>query len=434
MIRLRRLGPGLYVATVVQLVAALALAAVWLRVGQPPPPDPEIAPAAALATALGALADRPEARQRVLQSYADHVRAQLLLADAAGRPVASAEPPPALGAVRGRTASLPVRGPDGAELGRLDVTPVLPPPPRRLVGSIVAALLLALAGTTALLARRVVRPLAALEEAARRFGEGELNRRSGIRRDDELGSLARSFDEMASRISSLIEQQSQFLGNVSHELRTPLARMRAALDLAAAGLALDPEIMGDLARDVGELERLVRELLELARWQVHGPERRFVAPAPDLEPVDLVSLARDAGQRFGLRHPGRGLRLELPPGLEVRASVVLLRRALDNLLDNAAAYADRAAPVVLAVRAERAGAVVEVRDRGPGMSPSDLERAFEPFFRAEPSRSRRTGGVGLGLSFARMAVQAQGGDLVLRSEPGVGMTATILLRRGPQTP
>ncbi len=130
------------------------------------------------------------------------------------------------------------------------------------------------------------------------------------------------------------------------------------------------------------------------------------------EPVDLAAVLADAARRFAERWPGRALRQELGEGLPaVPGDAALLRRLLDNLLDNAAKYSGPEAPVVLAARAGEGGALLEVRDRGIGIAPEDLPRLFTPFFRTDRSRARGTGGVGLGLALVRRIARAHGGEV-----------------------
>jgi two-component system OmpR family sensor kinase len=133
-----------------------------------------------------------------------------------------------------------------------------------------------------------------------------------------------------------------------------------------------------------------------------------------------------AAKRFSTRHPHRTLDVALDaPEHELECDPILLRRALDNLLDNAAKYSETSTPVRLAVTPKGTRAVLEVVDRGIGMSAEELERAFTPFWRADSSRTRRTGGVGLGLALARRIARVHGGDVTLTSAPGSGTTARL---------
>jgi len=302
-----------------------------------------------------------------------------------------------------------------------------------------SALILVLVGAVSVwFSRRLARPLDELATAARRFGAGDTDARANLDRRDELGDVGRAFDEMADRTAALLHAQRQLMADVSHELRTPLARIRVALELAAEDVAAArgrapttasvptsgaaQDVLADVGVDLDEIDQLIEDILTTARLDIEHTrlERR---------PARLGELAERAAQRFAARHPGRKLETEVAADRELACDPVLLRRALDNLLDNAAKYSEPGTAVKLVVdeAAGPGGARVgfAVVDRGIGMSAEELERAFTPFWRADSSRTRRTGGVGLGLALARRIARAHGGDVTLRSSPGGGTTARI---------
>jgi signal transduction histidine kinase len=139
-----------------------------------------------------------------------------------------------------------------------------------------------------------------------------------------------------------------------------------------------------------------------------------------------ADIVEQAAARFRNIHPERTLLVGIEGMLpEIQAGPALLRRALDNLLDNACAYSDADQPVVLAARAEGSMLTIEVRDRGIGITPEDQAHLFTPFFRADRSRTRNTGGVGLGLALARGIVEAHGGTITVESAPGAGTTFRV---------
>jgi two-component system OmpR family sensor kinase len=144
------------------------------------------------------------------------------------------------------------------------------------------------------------------------------------------------------------------------------------------------------------------------------------------QPVDAAELLRLAAERFRAAHPERSLELELAEPLpRLQADAALLRRALDNLLDNARKYSEEGEPVVLSARARGDALTVEVRDRGIGIGADDLPRLFTPFFRTDRSRARGTGGIGLGLVLARRIIEAHGGKIEIESEAGKGTTVRL---------
>ncbi len=287
-------------------------------------------------------------------------------------------------------------------------------------------------GVAAMLtARSLARPLQRLTEAARAFGAGRLDVRADMKRSDEIGEVAKAFDDMASRISKLLHTERELLANVSHELRTPLARIRVALDLANEADPRDVVAsIGEIAQDLAELERIVDDVLASTRLAL---DASVPSSGPAMlvrsERLDTHALLEKSAARFSTSHPERTLDVRLAKDLpEVTADAVLLRRVVDNLLDNAHKYTDEPAkPIGLEARRDGGDVVIEVKDQGIGIEKADLERLFEPFFRADRSRARATGGLGLGLALARRVVEAHRGTIVFASEVGVGTMVRVRL-------
>jgi len=299
----------------------------------------------------------------------------------------------------------------------------------------VALVVLALASIP--LARSVTAPLAGLSALARRFGKGDLTARFHSRRRDEIGSLGRAFDDMADRIAALRRSEKELLANVSHELRTPLARIRLALELVTDG---DRDkvnsYLTDIGEDLAELERLLDDVLSAARLDLARDSAGDALPPLHIEELSARSLLEAAANRFLVRYPERTLSTNIPADLPTLEADPVLRRVLDNLLDNARKFSE--APVRLSARTTEDGAhlVVEVADDGIGISPADQARIFEPFFRSDPSRTRTTGGVGLGLLVVRRIVEAHHGMVEVQSELGAGsrFSVTLPLRQPPAPP
>ncbi len=306
---------------------------------------------------------------------------------------------------------------------------VMAAPPRSLPlsrdAALLAAYLLALAVASIPLARAIARPLERLTLTARRLGEGDLAARSGLRGGDEVGELAHAFDEMAERLETLLRSEKELLANVSHELRTPLSRIRVALDLAAEGdVTRARRYLEEIRLDLSELDQLLEDVLTAARLDL-ASSRAWAMPLRR-EQVESADLVARAEARFRSAHPGRVLEVRTEGALPlVDADPVLLRRALDNVLENAAKYSEAPASVELTARAGGAALELEVRDKGIGMDPADLARLFTPFFRSDRSRARGTGGVGLGLVLARRIVEAHGGTVSVESEPGRGTAVRL---------
>ncbi|MDG5978452.1 integral membrane sensor signal transduction histidine kinase [Hydrogenophaga taeniospiralis CCUG 15921] len=266
-------------------------------------------------------------------------------------------------------------------------------------------------GLALLLARRVVAPLARLEQASAQLGQGEapaLLPETGPR---EIVALSRRFNTMAVQVRELLSARTTLLAGVSHDLRTPLARMRLALEM----LRTQPSasLLDRLERDMELMDQLIGNVLDLARGLAHEPAT----------PVDLAALL----QALASEHSTAAclVQVRCPPC--VRAVPALsLRRALGNLLQNALRYAP-SCPVELVCEQDGAECRLGVLDRGPGIPADQVEAMFHPFQRLEPSRSPKTGGSGLGLAIVRELAQANGWRVSLSPRPGGGMQAWVVL-------
>ncbi len=298
----------------------------------------------------------------------------------------------------------------------------------------VAATLLVVAAATRPLARRISRPIERLTEGARRLGAGDLGYRvpdppepgrtgpSSLiwrrwtppwrRASDELAELTRSFNDMAARVERLVRGQRELLANVSHELRSPLARIRVALELLPQEGETGRRI-GDIEADLGELDRLIEDVLTTARLDATGLPMRLAPVAPD---ELLAQIAERARQDPVVG--GREVRV-LPGASEpIIADGGLLRRAIWNLVENAAKYG--APPITLT--ASRAGDRVSfsVTDDGPGIAREDRERVTMPFYRGDVARTpggpgEPPRGVGLGLTLAKRVAEVHEGALVIEA-------------------
>jgi signal transduction histidine kinase len=289
-----------------------------------------------------------------------------------------------------------------------------------------------------LTARWILNPLEDLARVARALGAGDLRARSGLRRDDELGDLSRTFDEMAERIERLVLAEKELLANVSHELRTPLSRLRVAIDIACEA---DPErgrALAEMGDDLAEIEALIHDILTATRLEIARGSPASSHFALHLDDTACERLVERAAERFRAKHAERPLHVESEPALPpVRADAVLLRRVFDNLLENAHKYSpDPRTPVTLRLRRDAAADVVavEVIDAGMGIAPDDLPHLFVPFFRSDRSRARGTGGVGLGLTLAKRIIEAHHGTITVTSTLGIGTMVRVVLPRADSSP
>jgi len=274
-----------------------------------------------------------------------------------------------------------------------------------LVISLAAVLLLSLFAV-----RWVVRPLGVLAKAAdalgRHIDRAPLPETGPL----EVRHAAAAFNAMQGRLQRFIRERTSILAAMSHDIKTPLTRMRLRAEL------LDDETRERFGKDLGEIEAMVSQTLEFVRG---------VGTAAQRQPVDVDALLESVQADYV--ETGRNVRIEGDAAGQVVANAPLLRRCLGNLLDNALAYAGSA---VIAVSSVGAELVLRVLDEGPGIPEADLEKVFEPFHRLEGSRSRATGGTGLGLTIARNIAQGAGGDLVLRNRPQGGLEAVLTVPRG----
>ncbi len=260
--------------------------------------------------------------------------------------------------------------------------------------------------------RRALRPLRALQEGVARLSAGDLDVVLPNRTRDELGALTDAFNQMAGRVKEMVRARDQLLLDVSHELRSPLTRLKVALALLP-----DSAKKAQAEKDVAEMEAMITELLELERLRDGRAHRTTHG--------DLVALLREAAQTYQDGPPG--VRVSASPTeilLELDADGV--RTVLRNLVGNAVKYSlPDSGPVQVSASLEGTALVVHVVDDGPGIPEADLPSLFEPFFRVDRSRSRKTGGYGLGLSICKRIVEAHGGTIAAANNPGRGARFTL---------
>ena len=267
---------------------------------------------------------------------------------------------------------------------------------------------------TAVVAHRLLVPIRELRAAARDLAAGDLERRVGADRDDEIGDLARAFNRMAAELQRQERLRRDLVGDVAHELRAPLTALRCRIETLQDHLDSDPAAtLRGLHQDVLHLSRLVDDLQELAL--ADAGQLRI-----DVMPTALEPAAAAAVRAAGLEGDPR-VRLEVAQ-VEVLADPVRLRQVLVNLLSNAARHTPAEGTIRVLVTATADEVRVEVADTGCGLSAEQLALAFERFYRTDPSRQRETGGSGLGLAIVRSLVAAQGGRVWATGAPGAGAT------------
>lgn len=303
------------------------------------------------------------------------------------------------------------------------------------IAGVLAALILVATASWFLLRiqRFVVPPLEDLQQTARRIGEGDLAARTDPKGTVETSAAAESFNEMAERVESNIDDlrevdklKDEFVAAVSHELRTPITTARAYLDMYLDGEVgeLTEEQRSGIAvisRSIDELADLIDDLLTLTNIEARG-ERSV-----NREPVDLERLIAgvERDQRPLYDSAGVKLKVDVPGACRVLADPLRVRQVIVNLLSNARKFSHDGTEVIVTARVSGEFAEIAVRDQGIGITPEELPRIGERFYRAKAVRD--VPGTGLGMAIVRELVELHGGELRIVSEPGTGTTITFTL-------
>ncbi len=295
------------------------------------------------------------------------------------------------------------------------------------------------------LVRLGLRPLEDVEATADSIAAGNLDQRvPGADEPTEVGRLARALNVMLERIQSAFDARvrsesrlkqneqhlRQFVADASHELRTPIAAVSAYAELFERGAATRsedlPRIASGIRIETARMERLVSDLLTLARFDEGVPMER--------EPVELVALVSDAVHTATAVGPEWPVQFWAARPVEITGDKDQLRQVVDNLLANVRAHTPEGTSTTVRVDVVGDQAEIEVRDTGPGMPGDAANRVFERFYRADPARSRTRGGSGLGLSIVAAIVEAHDGTVTASSAPGQGMSFTVRIPMSTGSP
>jgi two-component system OmpR family sensor kinase len=293
----------------------------------------------------------------------------------------------------------------------------------------------AVVAATAILAWLIIqvglRPLQKMGVVARDIAAGDLTRRvEPATPNTEIGRLGLALNGMLTQIEAAFEQRKasenrlrRFIADASHELRTPLTSIRGYSEMLRRGAAESPNDSELARRRIEEesvrMSTLVDDMLLIARLDQGRPL--------ETKPVDLQAIARDAAADARAVAPQREIMLEAPSSVMVSGDDTRLRQVLGNLVRNALVHTPQKTPIEIGVSTEDGIARLSVADHGPGLKPDEMRRIFEPFFRADPSRSRDSGGAGLGLSIVSAVVTAHGGKVNVRETSGGGATFEVEL-------
>lgn len=293
--------------------------------------------------------------------------------------------------------------------------------PARLLLELVLPLVLLVCGCL-LLYRHLMQPLRRLEQATRRFSEGDYSARAGVllgARRDELAGVASTFDSMAERIGGLIIDQRRRLAEMSHELRTPLARIEMAVSLAEQGGDAST-LLCRIRQDCSAMRRLVEDALTLSWLETERPTLRA-------ETLDLTDLLDSILDDAHFEYPDRQIETQLPAEAELVGSCHrALGQAVENIVRNALDHTPPGKTVWVCLHAAPQAYRLEIIDQGPGVPPQWLERIFQPFERVSGDRP----GFGLGLALAQRQIRAIGGRLAASNHVDGGLCMTIWLPRG----
>ena len=305
----------------------------------------------------------------------------------------------------------------GHDAGRfvfgLDKSFAMDPERIRLVTILLSLLTLIFVGAF-LSIRWILKPVRWLGVGVREVSRGNLKHRVPVKRSDELRDLAEAFNDMTNRIRSMLHTKEQLLLDVSHELRSPLTRVKVALEFLPEGKARD-----SIADDASEMEKMINEILETAR-------RHHLLGDLKLQPTDLVILLEAILPDYQNQPPGVHVD-EFPETLVINIDPGQIKTVFKNIIANGIKYSDAdSGPVRISAKSQPRQTVVQVIDNGIGIPEEELSFIFEPFYRVDKSRSKDTGGYGLGLSLCKTILEAHGGKIEITSKPGEGTTVALV--------
>jgi len=396
------------------MVSAVSTADLRVALGEPPKAD-AISDDGMVAARLRAILQRALGNDRALRVALLEPGAGAVVPGHMGAPDGG----PMMGMHMGFMGGMPLRGASFLVQARLQdgqwvtITQRLPEEPYAWPYKLLltlAVLLVSVIALSLLAVRWLTRPLGVLAVAADDLGRNI--RRAPLAEEGpaEVKRAAAAFNTMQARLQTYLREREQMLAAVSHDLRTPITRLRLRAELIE-----DEALREKFTRDLAEMEAMTSDALDFLRGaRVDEP----------VQPVDVPALLESL--QADMEEAGHAVQVHGQAAAPYPARPLALKRCLANLLENAVKYGTRAE-----ARVEDDGRElrITIADDGPGIPEAELERVFEPFYRVESSRSRETGGVGLGLSVARDIVRAHGGELTLRNRPEGGLEAVLTLRR-----
>ncbi len=274
------------------------------------------------------------------------------------------------------------------------------------------------------LVRGITHSLSQMTGATEKIAEGRFEVRTQVRRRDELGALSGAIDRMAGRLAGLVTGQKRFLGDIAHELCSPIARIQVALGILEQHADESQKArLQDLREEVEQMSGLVNELLSFSRAALGKANIK-------LQPVQVRAVVEKAAARECGPDTGATVSIAIPEELQAVAEPELLLRAVANVLRNAIRYAAAAGPIQVSAARENEMIVLRVEDCGPGIPEAALPQLFDPFYRVDSSRTRDTGGAGLGLSIVKTCVESCGGTVGCENRQPSGLRVILRLPAG----
>jgi len=272
-------------------------------------------------------------------------------------------------------------------------------------------ILLILTGTWAAI-RWVLKPIKWLTEGLVRVGEGDFTHKVPENRKDELGKLAISFNTMTDKIQDMIKARDHLLRDVSHELRSPITRAKVALELIK-----DEDLQKSIGDDLTEMEKMISEILESEKLINGGLKKSR---------TNLAEIITETIEKYK-SEPAKVVLQKMPEIIMLELDAELIKTVLKNVIENALKYSSQQdKPVEVSITVQPEEVIVTVQDYGYGIPEKDLPNIFEPFYRVDQSRSKETGGYGLGLSLSKKIIDAHEGEIEIESEEGKGTVVRLI--------
>jgi len=286
-----------------------------------------------------------------------------------------------------------------------------------------------------LLARSLTKPLLTIKSSATKLGDGDLSIRvkDVAKREDELGELAKSFNQMAEKLEQNLTAQQRLLGDISHELRSPMTRLQMALGLAHQTPLTDEELTKYLQRcelEVERLDNMISDTLVLSRLE------NAIQPL-NLDKINIYSLMKLLIEDAQFLANEKSVIINCPQqdSFQIIADSQLLSAALSNILTNAVKYSPESGTIFVTITTNnqensnltRKNLIIAISDEGVGVPQESINQLFEPFYRVVEARDRQTGGTGLGLAIAKQAILAHQGNIIANNNENNGLTVTITL-------